>query len=87
MKWISVGEFKRVSKRVAEKRYDAGEVIYMCPSKLRPGEPWHPEVAVTKRFDSGDAKMMFEHDVARFEYYNCTYSAGYYAAFYIKDAV
>ena len=84
MKWCSVDGFTRVSKRVAAKRYAVGDTIYMCPCNLRPGDPWHPEVAVKREINSGDAAMMFEHDVTRFEFYNCGPTAGKYAAYYIR---
>jgi len=92
MKWRNVGGFTRISKRVAEKRYCAGEIIYLCPCNLRPGSPWNPEVPVhllnipggenaSARFSSA----CFSASVDQFEFYNCNYAAGYYAAFYVKD--
>lgn len=36
----TVDGFTRISKRAAEKRYNAGEVVILCPVKLRPGFPF-----------------------------------------------
>ena len=86
MKWTSEGGFVRISKRVAEKMYAAGEVIYMCPCQLRPGAPWSPEVAVCLTDGEGArvAPVAFEGAVSMFSFYNCNYGAGYYPAYYIK---
>ena len=36
----TVDGFTRISKRAAEKRYNAGEVVILCPVKLRTGFPF-----------------------------------------------
>ena len=43
-----VAGFTRISKRAAEKRYNAGEVVILCPVKLRPGFPYFPEIPVKR---------------------------------------
>lgn len=89
MKWRSVEGYRRVSKWIARKLYDDGVEVYMCPCNLRPGEPWHPEVAV--RLSDGEefpcAPAPFEDVVRGFQFFNCSYSAGYYPAFYVGDDV
>lgn len=44
----TVDGFTRISKRAAEKRYNAGEVVILCPVKLRPGFPFFPEIPVQR---------------------------------------
>ena len=92
MKWYKLDGFIRISKKNAERRYNNGEVIYLCPHALRPGYPWHPEVAVTKTDLSQDCGAQyfvsntaeFEKLVDDYKRYNCNYSAGLYPAYYIK---
>lgn len=74
--------FTRINKTAARKLYEAGESFYMCPVKLRPGKPWHPEVLITP--DPSDEYRSFEKDLNSFEYYNCNSYAGQYTAFYSK---
>ena len=95
MKVNKVNGFRRVSKRAAERLYDNGEVIYLCPFRLRPGGPWHPEIAVTKTDLTQDCGTQyfisntrdFEKVVSDYTYYNCSYSVGEYPAYYIKEQV
>lgn len=93
MKMYKIDGFRRIAKIKARKRYDNGETIYLCPIKLRPGYPWHPEVAITKTDDRSDdmaqyfvsSTSEFDNVVNSFEYYNCNYSVGIYPAFYVKE--
>lgn len=92
MKWYKLDGFTRISKKNAERRYNNGEIIYLCPHALRPGYPWHPEVAVAKTDFSQDAGVQyfisntrdFGKLVEEFTYYNCSHSTGKYPAYYIK---
>lgn len=85
-----VNGYQRISKRSAEHRYNDGETIYLCPFLLRPGGPWHPEVAIAKANRADDAQYFtsssddFQKVVEEYVYYNCTYSVGQYPAYYIK---
>ena len=87
-----VNGFHRISKRNAEHRYNDGEIIYLCPFRLRPGDPWHPEVAVTKTDLGKDCGAQyfvsntreFNALVDEFMHYNCSYAVGEYPAYYIK---
>jgi hypothetical protein len=74
------GDYFRISKTEARKRYERGEKVYFTPVNLRPdalkiwGEccpPW-------------DAKNRFDDLVAAFTFYNCNEYAGRYPAFYVK---
>lgn len=79
MKRSQVDGLVRISKINARNRYNAGEKLFLCPMNLRPGSPWHPEVAISNE-DGYD----FDELVNEFEHYNCNYGAGYYAAFYFN---
>ena len=91
MKQFKVNGFVRVSKRNAKLRYDSGEVIYLCPCKLRPGCPWHPEAAVMKESVDVDSQVFvtgdkdFERIVNEYSHYNCARNVGEYPAYYIKE--
>lgn len=90
-----VAGFTRISKRAAEKRYNAGEVVILCPVKLRPGFPYFPEIPVKREEISqigGDGFNIvvprsrdFETVANAFSFYNCSAGAGKYPAFYVKE--
>ena len=90
MKCYRIDGFTRIAKLNAKRRYENGETIYLCPHGLRPGAPWHPEVAITKVGRDEDVQYFagsddeFEKIVAEFTHYNCNYSSGKYPAYYIK---
>lgn len=76
-------EYRRISKREAKRRFEAGEVVALCPVKLRPGFPFAPHCSIRRNDDehwSGVDK--FETRLNEFIHYNCSHAAGYYAAFY-----
>lgn len=93
MKAFRVGGFIRIHKKSAERRYDKGEVIYLCPEKLRPGPPWSPECAIAKDDYSRDSQYFvaytkdFNDVVNEYTHYNCFYKVGKYPAFYIREEV
>ena len=81
MKDIRINGYKRVSKWIAKKLYEAGEPILFCPVNLRPGDIWGIGTIVIKK-----EGRTFEEILSEFEFYNCYNSeTGYYAAFYIKE--
>lgn len=72
------GKFVRISKATARKMYDNGEIIVLCPVKIRPGAPWHFDA-----FANNDNKCTFDSLVSSFEFCNCNLNeCGKYAAFY-----
>jgi len=71
--------FTRISKAQARSYFNADIdiKIVLCPSRLRPGTPWNPEIYLP------DATLdSFEMLVRRFEHYNCNVESGYYASYY-----
>jgi len=89
VKWDHIGDFIRVQKVRAKKLYENGEIIYLCPCNLRPGEPWKPEVSICLT-DGKDAKIApvdFDSAVDMFVFYNCNHRDGHYPAYYIKKSV
>lgn len=92
MKKYKVGGYVRISKKTAERFYNQGKTIYLCPNKLRPGFYWSPEVAISKGDIADDGVQRFASDETDFEnivneyaYYNCGNCAGRYPAFYVKE--
>ena len=73
--------YTRISKAKARAAYNAGLEIVLCPVNLRPGAPWHPEIAVSKKRSESES---FERVLNAFEFYNVRDTeTGYYTAFYI----
>jgi len=71
---------KKVSKSVARKMFNAGEVVYIVPCKANPDSMWFRDsmIVISKlRTDN------FDSIVDKFEYYNCNYGMGRRAAYYI----
>ena len=95
MRDCSVYGYRLVSKAAARRMYNDGKVVYLCPSFLRPGSMWHPEVAVTKMDLSQASEEAsyfvsntrdFDKLVDEFMYYNCRSGVGRYPAYYIKES-
>lgn len=73
--------YTRVSKARARAVYNAGLELVLCPVNLRPGAPWHPEIAVSKERSESES---FERVLNAFEFYNVRDTeTGRYTAFYI----
>lgn len=71
---------KKVSKSVARKMFNAGEVIHIVPCKANPESMWFRDsMIVINKLRTSD----FDAIVAKFEYYNCNYGMGKRAAYYI----
>ena len=74
--------WERVTRSEARTRYDRGEDLMLCPSKLRPGYPWHPEVYV---YYSAEEPQTFDQMDNAFRYYNLSPEAGR-GVLYFKNA-
>jgi len=92
MKTYMMDGYIRISMKNAKRRYDRGEVIYICPHKLRPGGPWHPECAIARDdYSDEDTQYFlaytkeFEDVVREYAHYNCSYGTGKYLSYYIKE--
>lgn len=68
---------KRVNKIAARNLYNAGKPLTIAPCKMRPE---HFGVHI-----SAACGRTFESLVNEFEYYNCSYPTGDYAAYYIEE--
>lgn len=96
MKQITIGEYRRISKKAAEKLYNAGKTVRICACKLSPVNMWGAFVDANNAeytAVSGDGfnttvarNRAFETVVNAFRYYNCNHETGYYPAFYVKGA-
>ena len=83
--------FERVSKATAKRAFIDGFTIAFCPSNLRPGTPWHPEIITDRELrgeyiaDETGAENDFYNLLNSFEYYNCTNTeTGKYTSFFIE---
>lgn len=73
--------YTRISKAKARAAYNAGLAVVLCPVKLRPGTPWHPETHVSKERSEGES---FDNVLNAFGFYNIRNTeTGQYTAFYI----
>ncbi len=82
---VEINGYKRIRKDEARGRFSNGEFIYLCPVKLRPGGPWHPEITITNKGHLAGVTEDFNKIINRFEYYNCNAETGYYTAYYIRE--
>lgn len=95
MKFYKVNGFARIAKKNAERRYKNGETIYLCACNLKPGVPWHPELAISKYGfideSCGEPEFFmgtdddFNRVVNEFSYFNCNNRSGKYPAYYIRE--
>lgn len=77
----------RISKAAARGYYDAGVAIFVCPCKLRPGAPWHPEVYICREMVFPYAST-FDKTIAYVAGMNCINSeTGRYLAYYAKEDI
>lgn len=94
MRNIEIGGYIRISKKEAEKRYNAGEIIRLCACKVSPVNVWGAYVDCQKEEfphigNDGFNTIVprnreFETVVNAFRWYNCNYETGYYPAYYVK---
>ena len=93
----TISGFIRISKQEARSRYNAGEIIRICPVKCSPVNSWGMFADIQKeRYPviGGDGfntvvprNREFETVVNAYIYYNCGYAeTGKYPAFYITEA-
>ena len=78
--------FKRVIRKTAEKAFNHGLSVIICPVNLCPFTMWHCELTINKNdnihFDYDDAD--FNKRILYYEAYNCINAeTGKYTAFYI----
>lgn len=79
--------FQRVNKTEARNRAANGEKIGVCACNLDPFNPfwnpcaWYDPIGEAEAFDGFDT---FDKFVNAYEYYNCSYEAGYYASYYVE---
>lgn len=79
----TVSGLERISKAQARRIFTADATpVYACPCKLRPGDPWRPEVMLPT-----DTGSTFDQLAAAATYYNCNPAAGRYLAFYVAEGV
>ena len=80
MNKIQVGGFIRISKREAERRYNAGETVRFCACKREAFSP----IAGDGFNTVVPRNREFETVVNAFRFYNCNGETGRYPAFYVK---
>lgn len=96
MNKIQVGGFIRISKREAERRYNAGETVRFCACNLSPVNMWgcfcdYKREAFSPIAGDGFNTVVprnreFETVVNAFQFYNCDNETGRYPAFYVREA-
>lgn len=82
MRTYNDGTYKRISKKDAEKRYNAGQIIYLLPCKLSPHNPFFQPFSVYNTSDT-----TWDAVINNAIYYNCNAAQGYYLSYYIKAEV
>jgi hypothetical protein len=95
MKQIIIDGYKRITKKAAEKLYNNGVTIRICPVNINPVNVWglfadcnnteHTKIS-SDGFNTTVARNKeFETVVNAYRYYNCNHETGYYPAFYVKE--
>lgn len=95
--------FKRISKREAKKLFSEGnKVIYLCPCKMYPSNPWNMACAISGKEYLERAEMYRNHETLwkgtkeetawqlmynDWAFYNTSYETGYYAHYYEQSNV
>lgn len=97
MNKINVGGFVRISKKAAEKLYNAGKTVRICAVNVSPVNVWGAYADCNRAEHSpvsGDGfntvvprNRAFETVVNAFTFYNCNAETGKYPAFYIREEV
>ena len=72
---------ERISKRAARRIYDNGGELTIIACKLSPENTFYNFGITTNKAMHG---ATFDQFVNAYEFYNCNYECGYYAAFYIR---
>ena len=65
----------------ARKAYDNGKTVLLCPYKLRPGGPWHPEIPVKRNAEDPET---FDQCVNGFAWYNLNAESGRYPMYFLR---
>jgi hypothetical protein len=71
--------WNRVPKSVAQKAFEKGQSVILCPVEMNPASPW----GVSALVDKETAESDFERVVNAFEYYNCHAESGRYVKFFV----
>jgi hypothetical protein len=73
---------KKINKTQARKQYEAGNTIYLFPSKANINSPWwNGGMPINKN----DQENSFDSVINSYEYYNCNNETGKIAAYYVKE--
>lgn len=73
-------KWNRVSKKAAQKAFDAGKRVMIIPCKLDPASPWACYAYASNKF--GDT---FDGIASFYASCNCSNEAGRYLAYYVTD--
>ena len=77
------GTFKKVTKRTAQKLYNAGTTVYILPCKASVKSMWFSPYPININDVCNDG-VDFQKLVNAFEFYNCNNETGKYTAFYVN---
>ena len=70
----------RVTKKTAEKRFNAGETVFIYPVYANPASPWWSGGG----YDNENGKRAFQAFINAYSYYNCNAGTGKYLAYYLE---
>jgi hypothetical protein len=78
-------KYVRVSKVAAQRAYDAGQPVVLCPVKLRPFGGFRPSCMVSNQPSDGGYVRAFKDVVQDFVWYNCQLNeTGYYPSYWVQ---
>jgi hypothetical protein len=74
----------RITKREAQKRFNEGELVVLCPRKMRPEGPFSMGVSVAKKdYENNWGADPWERMYNNWSFYNSSYETGYYPHYYL----
>ena len=77
--------YKRVTKRIAEKAYNAGKDILVAPCNANMHYIFSPYITINNEHDEHILNGGFENKINHFIYYNCGGCMGDYPKYFIKE--
>ena len=81
--------FINITASTARSMFMKNKTITLCPNKLRPGAPWHPESQVSGIGSYRESYHKKDQDVWKtminnWSYYNATAETGMKPTFYVR---
>lgn len=87
-------KYRRITKREAQKRFAANQLVLVCPRKMRPDGPFSMASIVfggeyreraLRLYNNADPKFAWDLMYNNWKHYNASHETGYYAHYYVQE--